>query len=380
MKSAIREYIELKENDKSTLWQTATFVFDTNVYLDLYRYSQKTRVALLQAMEQLSDRIWMPNHVAHEFMKDRVEVIFETINRHSKIQPEIEKFVKLCASTLRIKENTPEVQALKKYVQNWVAQNETQNLLVKDIVDDPVLEKILELYDGKVGAAFDEEELIKLKEEGKSRYEDKIPPGYKDAKKMREGDDNNAYGDFIIWKEILRYAKENNKDIIFVTEDGKEDWWNIFEGKTIGPRIEVRKEFIDYTSQKFHMYSMDSFLRHLNRDDVATIDSSIIDEVKDVEKKNANISKYSNDSRYLELSFQFGEDMASKIIRIERQIQRIRKKNAQRQKTIDSLTQKYQGKQIPVELQEQIDNNRKKIFLEEEKLAKFTEKLISLKL
>ena len=41
MKSAIREYIELTDAEKAALWEHATFVFDTNVYLNLYRYSKR---------------------------------------------------------------------------------------------------------------------------------------------------------------------------------------------------------------------------------------------------------------------------------------------------------------------------------------------------
>ncbi len=41
MKKAIQEYIELKDIEKEALWNEAFFVFDTNVFLNLYRYSKK---------------------------------------------------------------------------------------------------------------------------------------------------------------------------------------------------------------------------------------------------------------------------------------------------------------------------------------------------
>ena len=37
MKNAIREYLELKDEEKEELWNNAVFVFDTNVFLNLYR-------------------------------------------------------------------------------------------------------------------------------------------------------------------------------------------------------------------------------------------------------------------------------------------------------------------------------------------------------
>ena len=47
MRNAIREYLELTESEKENLWDNATFVFDTNVFLNLYRYSPKTRKQLV---------------------------------------------------------------------------------------------------------------------------------------------------------------------------------------------------------------------------------------------------------------------------------------------------------------------------------------------
>ena len=42
MRRAIKEYIEPSSKEKQELWEKAIFVFDTNVLLNLYRYSAKT--------------------------------------------------------------------------------------------------------------------------------------------------------------------------------------------------------------------------------------------------------------------------------------------------------------------------------------------------
>lgn len=116
MKSAIREYIELTDAEKAALWEHATFVFDTNVYLNLYRYSKKTRDALIEAMRQLSDRIWMPRHVAQEFMKRRPEVIYEATNQYKALQDESQKFFDTCTKALRFKDDDAEYQELQSLV------------------------------------------------------------------------------------------------------------------------------------------------------------------------------------------------------------------------------------------------------------------------
>lgn len=57
----------------------------------------------------------------------------------------------------------------------------------------------------------------------------------------------------------MEYAGSRKSDIIYVTHDQKKDWWQIAKGRTVGPRIELRKEFAEKTKQRFYMYSMESF-------------------------------------------------------------------------------------------------------------------------
>ena len=85
MRNAIKEYIEYSHKEKNDLWNTATFVFDTNVFLNLYRYSNKTRDQLIESFEWLKSRIWMPYQVALEFCKERYSVINEANRRFDNI-------------------------------------------------------------------------------------------------------------------------------------------------------------------------------------------------------------------------------------------------------------------------------------------------------
>lgn len=58
--------------------------------------------------------------------------------------------------------------------------------------------------------------------EGEKRYKNNTPPGFCDAKNK---DGVQKYSDLIIWKEIIRFAENNKKNILFVTDDVKSDWW-----------------------------------------------------------------------------------------------------------------------------------------------------------
>ena len=282
MRNAIREYLDLSDSEKQSLLETATIVFDTNVFLNLYRYSKSTREALLDIMTSFKDRLWIPYQVAKEFMKNRPEVILETTNKYDSMINSGNKLVQNFAINLRIKPNDESCEELKKYINHWIEEKKTNDLVVTNCNDDSILAQILDLFDGKVGKDYDETELEKIKKDGKDRYDKKIPPGYKDSKKAKESDDNNAYGDLIYWKQILDYAKEKHVDIILVTSDQKEDWWTIINGQTIGLRAELKKEFYDVTTKKFHMYRMEQFIQIAGKGEEKRSTGQIVEEINSI--------------------------------------------------------------------------------------------------
>lgn len=352
MKDAIREFIEPTNKEKGELWEKAVFVFDTNVLLNLYRYSAKTRNSLLAAFESFKDRIWIPYQVAYEYMNKRCEVIYETVQRYEQFKKEIDSFTNKAVETLRLTSNDDEISELKRYLFKWLDSNRDRNLLVLSAEDDEILDKILEIFEGNVGEKIDDTELNMIKEEGKKRYDKSIPPGYKDDKKKKDPeDDNNAYGDLIIWKQIIKYAKEKSVGIVYVTHDQKEDWWNIVKGKTIGPRIELRREFTAETNQEFHMYSMNSFISTYNKMNEIPIDMSAVNEVISLEKKNRKTKKMG------------GASLSERIARTEETIDKIQNRILRRKKIVEDIENKYQkqGVALPENIQFQYDNTKAKI-------------------
>lgn len=343
MRNAIREYIELSDAEKKSLWDNATFVFDTNVFLNLYRYSKKTRDALLDAMTQLEDRIWMPYQVAYEFMRRRPEIIFETTERYSKLKQESDKFLRLCSDMLRVKPSEREYAELQKYIDQWLTSNQEKNLVVESVAEDPILERILQLFENKVGPDSSKDEKEKIAKDGSARYAKKVPPGYMDAQKAKSGDDNNAYGDLFVWKQILKFAAESKHNIIFVTHDQKEDWWNKVHGKTLGPRPELRKEFFDNAATLFHMYTMDNFISHFDSGETSTVDESVVEEVKAYSKLPIGVriitQAVSDYTALLRSEWQHinTDEISQAIFELEQ-------KNIRRQADLAGIQKNYQGK------------------------------------
>ena len=71
----------------------------------------------------------------------------------------------------------------------------------------------------KLGLPYSQKKLDEVYNLCKQRYEQEIPPGYKDVGK--EG--AKKYGDLILWSQVIDKAKETNKPIILVTDDRKDD-------------------------------------------------------------------------------------------------------------------------------------------------------------
>lgn len=127
MRNAIKEYIEYSSEEKNDLWNTATFVFDTNVFLNLYRYSNKTRNQLIESFECLKPRIWMPYQVALEFCKDRYDVIDEVNRRFESIEVEVDNLVDSWRKKLHLDENDQDIEELLKYLKDWVIKKKESN-------------------------------------------------------------------------------------------------------------------------------------------------------------------------------------------------------------------------------------------------------------
>lgn len=348
MRTMIWEYVIPSLEEKEALWNNCVFVFDTNVLLNLYRYTSITRDTLLAAFDDLKERVWIPHQVAYEFGKDRCDVIYETVDKYRNIEKIEQDFVAKLMTELRLKVTDKSVIQLQDSINAWNAEQKKCNLLVTQASDDKILDTVLAIFNRKVGPPFSPEEMKAISDEGKERYEKQIPPGFCDVKKEKEGDDNNVYGDLIVWKQILAYSAANHKNIIYVTHDQKKDWWNISKGRTVGPRIELRKEFSEKTGQNFYMYSMESFLEQYSKHKGRTADQNVLEEVIQIENRSVWSRKWTSEQ----------DDY---VAMLHGHISTLRNQILRRQKTVENLRIKYKGYVMPPKVLMQLQNTERKI-------------------
>ena len=94
---------------------------------------------------------------------------------------------------------------------------------------------------------------ILLEAERRARL--KIAPGYKDQNKEDKG-----VGDLIIWLTVLDIGSKKNSHCIFVTNEGKSDWWIKSRG-AFQPRPELIEEYRQSSNGKsIHLLPLSSLL------------------------------------------------------------------------------------------------------------------------
>ena len=290
MKDVFKGFYNIEESILEELWkdEKTLFVFDTNVLLNLYGYAKQTRDDFFSILEAVNDRLWIPYHVGLEYQRRRLniirneKVVFNDIeNNLDKIQKvfkgDFEKlslkrrFPKLFENTEKLeKEINKSISNYKKSVQHW----DNEQPCVRS--HDEIRNKLNNFFNEKVGEKPEDQKwLDELYKAGADRFKKKIPPGFKDAGKGSSDDDahfyndglyyERQYGDLILWKQLISKAKnENVENVIFITDDAKEDWWykiNSNGKKTIGPLAELQSEIYRESNIKnFHMYSTSMFL------------------------------------------------------------------------------------------------------------------------
>jgi hypothetical protein len=289
MKSLFAGYYRPTAEEFDELWKKCVFIFDASVLLDLYRSTAKTREVVLSILGKLKDRIWLPYQAAWEYQENRLDVIAKERALYSELRETLDGLVTSVQQKMHnhavesAEKIKAELESATKKILAIIDQgaNEHPDLLTSD----HIRETISELFNSKVGQKLDEKRLANIYQDGSRRYEQKTPPGYKDAEKGG----TRQFGDLVIWTEILEKAKAIKQPVVFVTSDTKEDWWWKHGQFTVGPRPELVQEMISLANVKFYMYNVERFLSEAQK----RIDTKVelieveraADEFKEIESK-----------------------------------------------------------------------------------------------
>ncbi|UNU87579.1 PIN-like domain-containing protein [Aeromonas dhakensis] len=289
MKDSFKGYYNTDSGKLKDLWESpeTLFVFDTNVFLNLYGYAKQTRDDFFKIIEALNERVWVPYHVGLEYQRRRLDVIKHEKSIFNLIDKNLEKiqnvfkgdfeqlalkrrFPSLYESTEKLEREIGTcISKYKRSVKRW---NDNQPCVRSN---DEIRDKLDQYFENKVGTPPSNQEwLDETFKEGQARYDKKIPPGFKDAVKSKQDDSffqhnglqyDKQFGDYIIWKQLIEKSNTGNiRYVVFITDDNKDDWWlNIDSNgkKQIGPLPELQNEiYRESKIDSFYMYTTAMFL------------------------------------------------------------------------------------------------------------------------
>ena len=249
---------------------------DTCVLLNLYDISETERVEFIKFIQKNKDRIYISSQVQREYNRRRVLSVKGFKDRVDKTKNDILTTLSKLASMYKtekdgvtnlvnrnlIKYGMPQVVSKLRELEDFLKQpayNADLQDKFKQCIDyvnqhieeeceqcwknadfeyvDPVQEAIVE---AKLLPSLSENEqkyIVDLYKSLRAAYDAQKPgskeletitfPGSGDKDKIVDGpiEESVAWGDLYIYHEMLRFMKENNTDVVFMTRDvTKEDW------------------------------------------------------------------------------------------------------------------------------------------------------------
>lgn len=282
----------LTESLEKDIWRDAIFTFDTSSLLNFYEYSDRTREDIFNSiLKKLKNKLWLPFNVNFEYNKNKHKPIDNSI----KLYGELNKNIKSIRDNFNEIKNRTVSQEKHPFVDIRILDDFSSKLeSFKEAFEDEINAKIKTIESTKendavslflnenfnIGSPFSYTQIIEIIKEGEFRYRHSIPPGYKDEK---DKIGFQKYGDLIIWKQVIEYAKIKKQPLILITDDLKEDWWILDKDRRpMKPREELISEMFDMANVQFWMYSTSKFIEASKIIISSEVTENTIEEVKKV--------------------------------------------------------------------------------------------------
>lgn len=216
-------WYDYSKKDYESILKKGLISFDTNVLLNLYRFSTNTANETFNALTNISDRIVTSHYVLKEFTKNRKKVKVDNIRDYENLSRSIEEKIVEINDVLsnysekklsNINEILEVLENSKVKIFNSI--KDEKDLKFKFYISNDIETNVAKIFLNNVTSEYSEEILKDINAEGLRRVTEKIPPGYMDSDKPENGD-------YVIFKSLIDYCKESKRDLLFVTNDKKED-------------------------------------------------------------------------------------------------------------------------------------------------------------
>lgn len=307
MREAFQAVLPPTEDEVSRLWQEATFIFDTNVLLDLYTHDKSTTEDLLSAIERLREQLYMPHQVLIEFARNRPARIRKANESFDKALERVDDWEDENANLDILKRQIEDLDNVRDdilpldyaiellgdkiekaafEIREQIRKSRDKHVVTASTAPDPeedlVLARLFAVYDGRVGDAYGQKQYNKILRDAEKRHSREIPPGYEDINSDKTGD--HQYGDQILWQQVIDRAHSQKADVVLVSGDTEKEDWRYQE---------LRREFHRRVNRELVLYEPSEFLEKAN----IYLDLNISSEsVRDIETHTSKVVDISPDN------------------------------------------------------------------------------------
>ncbi|MDU8996214.1 PIN-like domain-containing protein [Streptomyces mirabilis] len=270
-------------DDYKRLFETGMIVVDTNVLINLYRSNGRTRRDTFAVLRRLQNQLWVPHQVLSEFWRNRdlpsvkghhhakARTACTALDKASRsLSDAADRWLKDVhldaddAARKRIGGYKASIQRSLDEMKRFIEEQAENDALdgTGSTQTDPVLLKLEPLLLGRIGDPFSPEDYAEAVKEAKRRADKEVPPGYADYDAKP---DEQAAGDYIVWKQVIGEAARNGRDVLLVTGDIKEDWWTPRTNQSPArPRSELQNELRNQSGVALFMLTPSQLLAEVS--------------------------------------------------------------------------------------------------------------------
>lgn len=257
-------YYSGQDNLFSFLNEDSSIVPDAYLLLDLFRISEGKKFVELLQIENIKKYLWIPYDSVWLYHQLMHSVLIEQIN---KVKSTLSYLISFNES-VKNKYTHPYIgDKLMKKTDQFIKEIKAKlDLELTNLVDtlqnknNSIVSSIDKLFpEDKIGTEYSPTELNQLFDEAAKRYAAETPPGY-----LYDASCQNRrirYHDYIVWNEMQKRVIGNNKrNIVFITNRIRPDWFFIYDKDVLGPRKELIDEFKRKSQGDIHIVTTYNFV------------------------------------------------------------------------------------------------------------------------
>ena len=262
MKKHFPGFYPYNNQELKDLLGKSTIVFGASVLLDLLKISYGMDFLDIVNEKIGIERLWLPYDTAWLYHERLATVVDEQIKNVDSAASALNR---LKASFSDNGQHPYIPDTLKVGFDNMMkkikdALDKDRNFLLGHLNNSDLRKRIDELFQGRIGEPYEQNQLEQLYQESEERHKQRRHPSidFSSSKNIRI-----RHHRLIVWKQIERYAQEEQKPIVLVLNRITPNWFFIYNDAMVRPHQNLINEFIENTKQNIYIITAHELIDRL---------------------------------------------------------------------------------------------------------------------